>query len=90
MESHPVPMNHGSLTGRTMLGCKTIHIHDVLADPEYKMTEIARIGRYRTLLGVPLMREGTPIGVISLQRFFKTRAASLPRQASTNLNSSPI
>jgi GAF domain-containing protein len=68
LESHPVPMDHGSLTGRTMLECKTVHIHDVLADPAYKQTEIARIGRYRTLLGVPLMREGTPIGVISLQR----------------------
>jgi signal transduction histidine kinase len=68
MESHPVPLDRGSLTGRTMLECKTVHIHDVLADPEYKMTEIARIGRYRTILGVPLMREGTPIGVISLQR----------------------
>jgi GAF domain-containing protein len=68
LESHPIPMDHGSLTGRTMLECKTVHIHDVLADPKYKMTEIARIGRYRTLLGVPLMREGTPIGVISLQR----------------------
>src|SRR5262249_16219186 len=42
---------------------------DVLADPEYKLTETARIGRYRTLLGVPLMRKGTPIGVISLQRY---------------------
>jgi signal transduction histidine kinase len=69
LESHPVPMDPGSLTGRTMLECKTVHIHDVLADPKYKMTEIARIGRYRTLLGVPLMREGTPIGVISLQRY---------------------
>jgi two-component system, NtrC family, sensor kinase len=69
LENHPVPMDYGSLTGRTMLECKTIHIHDVLADPEYKLTEIARIGRYRTLLGVPLMREGTPIGVISLQRY---------------------
>ena len=68
LESHPVPMDHGSLTGRTMLECKTVHIDDVLADPEYKQTEIARIGRYRTMLGVPLMREGTPIGVISLQR----------------------
>src|ERR1700738_1863870 len=69
LESHPVPMDHGSLTGRTMLEFKTVHIHDVLADPKYKLTEIARIGRYRTLLGVPLMREGTPIGVISLQRY---------------------
>jgi GAF domain-containing protein len=68
LEAHPIPLDHGSLTGRTILECKTIHIHDVLADPEYKQTEIGRIGGYRTLLGVPLMREGTPIGVISLQR----------------------
>jgi GAF domain-containing protein len=68
LESHPFPVDHGSLTGRTLLECKTVHIHDVLADPEYKQTETARIGRYRTLLGVPLMREGAPIGVISLQR----------------------
>jgi two-component system, NtrC family, sensor kinase len=68
LESHPFPMDHGSLAGRTMLKCKTVHIDDVLADPEYKQTETARIGRYRTLLGVPLMREGAPIGVISLQR----------------------
>jgi signal transduction histidine kinase len=67
MKSHPVPLDYGSLTGRTILECKTNHIHDVLADPEYKLTETARIGRYRTLLGVPLMREGTPIGVISLR-----------------------
>jgi signal transduction histidine kinase len=68
LESHPIPLDYGSLTGRTILECKTIHIHDVLADPEYKLTEMARIGRYRTLLGVPLIRERTPIGVISLQR----------------------
>jgi signal transduction histidine kinase/uncharacterized protein YdeI (YjbR/CyaY-like superfamily) len=68
MESHPVPLDRGSLTGRTTLECKTTHIHDVLADPEYNLPETARIGRYRTLLGVPLMREGTPIGVLSLQR----------------------
>ena len=68
MESHPVPLDRGTLTGRATLECKTIHIHDVLADPEYKLAETARIGGYRTLLGVPLMREGTPIGVLSLQR----------------------
>jgi two-component system, NtrC family, sensor kinase len=68
MESHPILLDCGSLTGRTILECKTIHIRDVLKGPEYKLTETAKVGRYRTLLGVPLMREATPIGVISLQR----------------------
>ena len=46
---------------------KIIHIHDVLSEPDYKMTT-AKIGGIRTMLGVPLLREGTPIGVIALQR----------------------
>ena len=45
-----------------------MQIPDVLADPEYKFTEAAKIGGMRTMLGVPLLREGTPIGVITLLR----------------------
>ena len=47
---------------------RIIHIHDVLSEPDYKMTEAAKLGGIRTMLGVPLLREGTPIGVIALQR----------------------
>ena len=47
---------------------RTIHVADVLADPEFKLKEAARIGGQRTMLGVPLLREGIPIGVIVLQR----------------------
>src|SRR5262249_54150074 len=69
MESHPIPSSgRGSVTGRAVMEGRTIHVSDVLADSEYKMTEVARIGRIRTLLGVPLLREGMPIGVIILQR----------------------
>jgi GAF domain-containing protein len=68
MESHPIPSGRGSVIGRAVLESRTIHVSDVLADPEYQMTDAARVGGIRTLLGVPLMREGTPIGVIALQR----------------------
>jgi two-component system NtrC family sensor kinase len=67
-ESHPIPEGRGSVVGRTVQEARIVHIPDVLADPEYKMTERAKIGGIRTLLGVPLLREGVPIGVIALQR----------------------
>jgi signal transduction protein with GAF and PtsI domain len=47
---------------------KTVHIHDVLADAEYSFSEAVKAGGFRTMLGVPLLREGSPIGVINLQR----------------------
>jgi GAF domain-containing protein len=68
MESHPILSGRGSLAGRAVMEGRTIHIPDVQADPEYNMTEAARFGGVRTMLGVPLLREGMPIGVINLQR----------------------
>src|SRR5262249_51366242 len=56
------------VTRRALLEGKSVQIADVLADPEYALHEIARLGDYRTLLGVPLQREGTTIGVVLLQR----------------------
>src|SRR5262245_36051645 len=67
MESHAIPVGRGSVAGRTVLEGKTIQIPDVLADPQYELTESAKIAGFRTTLGVPLLREGTPIGVITLQ-----------------------
>ena len=58
----------GSVVGRTMLEGKTVHIVDVLADPEYALLEYQRITGFRTAIGVPLLREGKPIGVIFLAR----------------------
>jgi GAF domain-containing protein len=66
--SHPPSIDRGTATGRTLVDGKITHIPDVLADTEYTYTEGQKIGRYRTLLAVPLLREGTPIGVLSLQR----------------------
>src|SRR5262249_17996823 len=55
-------------TGRVLLEGKSVHIADVLAVPEYKHRELATVGDFRTMLGVPLLREGTPIGIFLLQR----------------------
>ena len=51
-----------------LLEGRTVHIADVLADPEYTWRSDATLGGFRTMLGVPLLREGTPIGVIALTR----------------------
>ena len=68
VKQHPLPTERGSLAGRTALEAKIVHIPDVKADPEYTLTESISLGRFRTLLGVPLLREGNPIGVIALAR----------------------
>src|SRR5262249_4011439 len=47
---------------------RAVQIPDVLADPEYALKEEAKAGGVRTSLAVPLMRQGTPIGAITLQR----------------------
>jgi signal transduction histidine kinase len=57
-----------SLVGRIALEGRMVHIPDVLADPEYTQHESARLGRWRTMLGVPLLREGTPIGALTVTR----------------------
>jgi signal transduction histidine kinase len=69
MQSQSVPIGRQSVTGRTALEGHAIHIPDVLADPEYTWTEAIKRGGFRTLLGVPLLREGMCIGVISINRF---------------------
>jgi GAF domain-containing protein/CheY-like chemotaxis protein len=68
MENHPIGPDRGSVAGRVLLEGNPIHISDVQADPEYTMVGITSQGGFHTLLGVPLLREGTPIGVIILGR----------------------
>jgi signal transduction histidine kinase len=57
-----------SAIGRVLLERAPIHIVDVVTDPEYRMVEIQKSGGYHSLFGVPLLREGTLIGVLVLAR----------------------
>ncbi len=57
-----------SLVGRIALDGRLVQIPDVLADPEYKLSRSQELGRYRTMVGVPLLREGAPIGALTLTR----------------------
>jgi class 3 adenylate cyclase/putative methionine-R-sulfoxide reductase with GAF domain len=66
--NHPTQIDRGTISGRVLVERKIIHVADVLADPEYTYQAAQKIGGGRTLLGVPLLREGTPIGVITLGR----------------------
>ena len=64
----PVVPERGSITARALLEGKVIHVADVLADPDYTFAEAQKLGDFRTILGVPMLREGMPIGVLALTR----------------------
>ncbi len=63
-----MPADRGSVTGRTVLEGRIIHVADVTADPEFALAEAVKLGGARTVLGVPLLREGAVAGVIILGR----------------------
>ena len=67
-ENHPIMPGRGTTVGRTALEGKTVQIVDILADPEYTFGEAQKLGGGRATLGVPLLREGAPIGALALQR----------------------
>src|SRR5262245_17888474 len=68
IKNSPIPPGRGTIPGRTVLEGRPVHIPDVLHDPEYTWKESQRLGGFRTVLGVPLLREGRPIGAFSLTR----------------------
>jgi PAS domain S-box-containing protein len=68
MQGQPFTIDRGTLTGRVILEGRTVHIEDCVADRDYTFREGQKIGRYRTMLGVPLKREGAIIGNVALMR----------------------
>jgi GAF domain-containing protein/HAMP domain-containing protein len=78
MEVSPVYREHeqaaeiragrGTLIGRVALEKQAVKIDDAWSDPEYDEKEAARVGNVRAMLGVPLMRDGEPIGAFALAR----------------------
>ena len=67
MKKHPIPAGRGTISGRTVLEGKVVHIPDVQADPEFTFP-FPPIARARAMLGVPLKRDGATVGVFALAR----------------------
>jgi PAS domain S-box-containing protein len=65
---HPLPIDHSSISGRAVLAAKPVHVHDVLTDSGYNAMGYQSVFGYRSALGVPLLRQGTPLGVFVLTR----------------------
>ena len=68
MKRAPIKPSRGTLVGRTVIEGQVVHILDALNDHEYTWADSQQRGGYRTMLGVPLMRDGLPIGVLAMTR----------------------
>ena len=64
----PIELERGSISGRSLLEGRAVHVLDVNTDPEHTLAEAQRLGDYHTALAVPMLREAVPIGVLSLVR----------------------
>jgi len=64
----PIKAEKGSASGRALLEGRVVHIPDAVADPEYTWTQAQKLGDFRTVLAVPMLRGGNPIGVLTLTR----------------------
>ena len=67
-ERNPITPGTGTLVGRVALEGRALQIADALSDPDYAVKDEAQLTRARTMLGVPLLREGAPVGVIAMAR----------------------
>jgi signal transduction histidine kinase len=68
LDKHPLKIDRGNIPGRTLLEGRTVHLADVRSDNEFTFVQAIRLGGVRTILAVPLLREGLAIGVLILTR----------------------
>ena len=68
MRRRPLVPSRGTVLGRAVTECRPIQVNDVEADPEYTLKEGQKLAGFRTVVGIPLLREGVPIGIIMLTR----------------------
>jgi signal transduction histidine kinase len=68
MKQHALKPDRGSIAGRVVLEGKAVHVADTKADPEMKLTVGSGFANVRTVLGIPMLREGIPTGVLVLTR----------------------
>jgi len=68
MRETPVQMDRGSVAGRALVNGQIVHIADIKADSEYTFSPGLHLGNFRSAIGVPMLREGVPIGVLALTR----------------------
>lgn len=68
LQENPLHPGRGGLVDRTARERRPVHIPDVLADPEYRLLDAQRAGGYRSVLGIPMLLDGSPIGVITTYR----------------------
>ena len=73
MRRLPFGPGRDSLIGRIALEGRVVHIPDVLADPDYHQPEAQKLGLKRTMLGVPMLRDGIPIGAMAVARSSSVR-----------------
>ena len=68
LRDEKIPLTRKTMVGRTALERRVIHVPDITADTEYDWPEVHQVADFRTIVGVPLMRDGEPVGVITLTR----------------------
>src|SRR5262249_36842155 len=68
LRAYPRPATRGSAAGRTIVDRRVVHIHDIRSDPDYSVTAAQSSLDHRTVLAVPMLRDGQPTGALTMWR----------------------